>query len=310
MNPISFVPNSGHNYKLYYLIPVSFIYLFYQLGGWVLLVLALIGLIGVTSRHSAAESVYGPDGREKAELSSEQEIRRIGTLLYKDKVPAEYSADSWLEMVNEGTLQSKSWGVAIGVLSVFQFAVSILYIIAVYLLFTNLLVIDFVGGILLFALVGLVVHGTIRQILPNVSQIDNTQPIDPELQTIVEGFSYTLYGDGTVVTGAAYEPGLGGVFEIDIETEYESDESMHKVINQIAVAFCSVVDRSSYPVTRSDFRLKDKNGGVAYFCIDAKWCRGFSDGRISTDKFFHCVGQTVSVKEPHGDIVVDPINQD
>lgn len=109
MNPISFVPSSGHNYKLYYLIPVSFVYLFYQLGERVLLIFALIGLIGVISRHATAESVYGPDGRDEAKLSSKQEIRRIGALLFRDKVPATYSADSWLEMVNEGTLQSKFW---------------------------------------------------------------------------------------------------------------------------------------------------------------------------------------------------------
>jgi len=171
-----------------------------------------------------------------------------------------------------------------------------LYVIAVYLLVSNLLVIDFVGGVLLFALVGLVVHGTIRLILPNISQIDNIPSIDQELQTIVEGFSHTLYGDDNVVTGAAYAPDRGGIFEIDVEGECESDESIHHAINQIATAFCSVVNRSSYPVTRSDFRLNGKNGGIAYFCIDAKWCKEFSDGQMSTDEFLHRVGQTVSVK--------------
>jgi len=119
--------------------------------------------------------------------------------------------------VQRGDSAVHIWGVAIGVLSVFQFAVSVLYVIAVYLLVSNLLVIDFVGGVLLFALVGLVVHGTIRLILPNISQIDNIPSIDQELQTIVEGFSHTLYGDDNVVTGAAYAPDRGGIFEIDVE---------------------------------------------------------------------------------------------
>lgn len=192
MNPISFVPNSGPNYKLYYLIPISFIYLFYRLGGRVLLVLALIGLIGVISRHSTGESVYGPNGKEEPELSSEREIRRMGSLFFRHKVPSQYSAESWLEMVNEGNLRSKFWGVTIGVISVFELSVSVLYVIAVYLLVTNLFVIDFIGGILLFALIGLLVHRTIRLILPNISQIDDIPPIDEELQTIVERFSHTL----------------------------------------------------------------------------------------------------------------------
>lgn len=310
MDLTSLVPDSGHNYKLYYLIPVSFIYLFYQLGREILLVLALIGLIGVISRHSTSESVYGSNGKTEADLSTEQEIRRVGALLYKDKVPAKYSADSWLEMVQEGTLQSTYWGVVMGVISVFQFAVSVLYIIAVYLLVTNLLVIDYIGGILLFALIGLVVHGAIRLILPDISQIDDIPPIDQELQTIVGGFSHTLYGDDIIVTGAAYGAARGGIFEIDTEAECKSDKSTRRSINQIAIAFCSVVDRSSYPVTRSEFRLKGKNGSAVYFCIDAKWCRELSNGRISTNEFLHHIGQTVSVKEPNSEIVVNPINQD
>jgi len=309
MNPISFVPDSGPNYKLYYLIPASFVYLFYQLGERMLLVFALIGLIGVISRHSTAESVYGPDGNEEAELSSEREIKRMGTLLYRDKVPVKYSADSWIEMANEGTLQSTIWIGVIAVLAVFQFAVSILYVIAVYFLITNLLVIDFVGGILLFALVGLVVHGALRLILPNISQIDDISQIDQELQTIVEGFCHTLNGEDIVVTGVAYGPERGGVFEVDIEGDCESDRSIHHAINQTAIAFCSIVDRSSYPVTRSDFRLKTKNSGVTYFCIEDRWCRKLSDGEISADEFLHSVGQTVSLKEPDGEIVENPINQ-
>jgi len=302
MNPISFVPDSGPNYKLYYLVPVSFVYLFYQLGGRILLLLALIGLIGVTSRHSTAESLYGPNGREEADLSSEREIRRVGTLLFRDKVPAKYSANSWSEMFNEGTLQSTLWGVVIGVLSLFQFAVSVLYVIAVYLLVINLLVIDFIGGILLFSLIGLMVHGTIRLVLPNISQIDDFPTVDQELQTIVEGISYTLNGDDIIVSGVTYEPDRGGVFEIDCAIEQESADSVHKHINRIAVVFCSVVNRSSYPVTRSDLRLNIRGGGVAYFCIDARWCREFSDGRMSTDQFFHHIGQTVSIEKPDGEI--------
>jgi len=310
MNPISFVPDSGPNYKLYYLVPASFIYLFYHLGGQYLLVLGLIGLIGVITRHSVGESVYGPDAKEENDLSSEREIRRIGTLLFRDKVPAKYSANSWWEMVNEGTLQSTFWGLAIGLLSVFQFSVAILYLFAVYLLVANLLVIDFIGGILLFGLIGLVVHGFIRLILPNISQMDDIPQIDQELQTIVEGFSHTLYGSDIVATEAGYGADRGGIFEIDIKREDESEKPIQETINQIAICFCSVVDRSSYPITRSDFRLKRENDDVAYFSIDAKWCREVSDGQMSTDEFFRRVGLTVSVKEPDGEIVAHPISQD
>lgn len=83
---------------------------------------------------------------------------------------------------------------------------------------------------------------------------------------------------------------------------------MRHDINQIAISFCSVVDRSSYPITRSDFRLKGKNGGVAYFSIDAKWCRELLDGRMSSNEFLHRVGQTASFKEPDGEIVENPIS--
>ncbi|CDK38524.1 hypothetical protein [Halorubrum sp. AJ67] len=310
MDLTSLVPDSGPNYKLYYLIPASFIYLFYQLGREILLVPALIGLIGVISRHSTSESLYGPDGKKEANLSSQREIHRVGALVYRNKVPAKYSADSWLEMAQEGTFQSTYWAIVMGVIFVFQFSVSVLYIIAVYLLFTNLLVIDYIGGVLLFALVGLVVHGAIRLILPDISDIDDIPSIDQELRTVVEGFSHTLNGDDIVVTGAAYGAARGGIFEIAIEAECESDELKRRTINQIATAFCSVVNRSSYPVVRSDFRIEGKNGSAVYFCIDTKWCRKLSNGQISANEFLHHIGQTVSVREPNGEIVVYPINQD
>ncbi|WP_276299369.1 hypothetical protein [Halorussus lipolyticus] len=299
MNPISLLPKSGTNFKLYYLVPISFVYMFSQFGNQTYLLLSLVALIGAASRHVEGEAIYGPGGEEIAELSREEKIRRIGTLLFRDKKPYGYSATSWSEIIEEARLNSKLWGVLVIILALFQGTLSILYLFAVYEFYLHRFEIDFIGGVLLFSLIALVVYGGLKNIWPNASHMDEDIPeIDPELQDIVEKFMYMLYAEGITTTGVSYEPAEGGLFEIACEVDYEYGETMKEDINQIAILFCSIIDRSPYPISRADFTVETSDDIVIDFYIEPEWCRGVLSGGLSSDEYLQNVNQTVSIKAP------------
>ena len=75
-------PSVWVEFRLYYLVPVSFTYLFAQFGNQFYLLFSLVELIGAISQHAQREALFGREEQEKAELSKEDQIRRVGTLLY------------------------------------------------------------------------------------------------------------------------------------------------------------------------------------------------------------------------------------
>ena len=301
MNPISLLPNSGTNFKLYYLVPVSFVYLFAQFGNQTYLILSFVALIGAASRQAEGEAIYGPEGEEAAELSREEEIRRVGTLLFKDKKPYAYSATSWTEMLEEGNLESKRWGAIVLILGLFQGAFAILYVVAVYEFYAHRFEIELIGGLLLFSLVALAVNGVTRNLWPNASRMDEDIPdIDPELQDIAEKFMYMLYAEDITINGIRYEPAEGGMVEVNCEVNYEYGEAVREDVNQISVLFCTFIDRSPYLVTRTNFTVETSDGVDINFEINPKWCRAVLNGGISSDEYLQKVKQTVSV-ESSGD---------
>jgi len=299
VNPVSLLPKSGSNFRLYYLVPISFIYLFSQIGGQIYLLLSLIALIGATSRQSQGEALYGPQGQEKPELDEKEKLRRIGTLIYRDKKPFQYSATSPGEVLKEGSFQSIIWAVVFVLLSLFQISLSFLYLFAVYELYSYRFELDFLGAVLLFGLVALVVNGVMRFLWPNVSRMDEEAPeIDPELDDIAERFIHMLYLEDVSISKANYEPSKGGLFEIDCRVNHLHNETVEEDVNQVAVLFCSLIDRSSYPVSRGEFCIETEDGGVITFRIDPSWCQQVLDGEISSEQYLRHVRQTVSEELP------------
>ncbi|QLG62210.1 hypothetical protein [Halorarum salinum] len=296
MNPISLIPRSGANYELYYIIPVSFVFLFSQRGKGIYLLLAMVALLGAASRHSAGEAMYGPGGEEKRELSDEGVIQRVGTMLHRDKPPHKYSATSSQEMLEEGNLHSKRWGVIVAVLSLFQLLLTPMYIIAVYSLYIHLFEIGFIGAILLFALVALVIYGAMEALWPNASNLNREFPnMDPELHDILENFAFMLDAESISVTGGYYEPSEGGAFQYNCKVEYEFAESVKQDIKCIAVVFCSVVHRSPYPINQADFSLKTSDNTVIHFQIRSLWCRQLMNGEMRYNSFVNRVDRTISI---------------
>lgn len=299
MNPISLVPQSGSNFKLYYLVPVSFVYLFAQFGNQFYLLFSLVALIGAIGRHAQGEALFGPEEHEKAELSKEDQIRRSGTLLYRDKVPSGYSATTWTELYEEGEFRSNIWAGIMIVLTLFQGSLSVLYLFAVHDLYIHRFEIDFVGALLLFSLAALVINGAVRTILPNVSQMEQgIQDIDSELKENLQGFMFTLYADGISTAEMEYEPADGGIVGFECEVDYDFDDTVREDVNRVAITFCSVVDRSSYPIKRADVTLKTTDNVALDFQIDSEWCRQVLDGQLSSDHYLQRVYRTASIKSP------------
>lgn len=263
------------------------------------MLLSLVALIGASSRHAEGEALYGPEGEEIAELSREEKIRRTGTLLFRDKKPYTYSATSWNEMLKEGNLDSKIWGAIVVILGVFQGALSALYLFAVYEFYNHRFEIDFIGGLLLFALIALAVNGVTRSLWPNASRMDQDIPeIDPELRDIAERYMYMLRAEDIFPSGVHYEPAEGGLIEVDCEVDYEYGETVREDINQIAILFCSIIDRSPYPVNRADFTVETSDGVVIDFQVESEWCREVLSGGLSSDEYLQKVDQTVSEESP------------
>ncbi|WP_152423081.1 hypothetical protein [Natrinema versiforme] len=292
MNPIPLIPQSEANYKLYYIVPLVFVYIFHQIGGGYNLVFALIALLGAASRHGIGEALYGPGGEEKSELSEVKEIRRLGTLIHRDKEPSEYSANSSREMLEEGEMQSKFWVAIVAALGIFQFLFSVMFLIAVYSLYRYRFELDFVGGVLLFTLVALIVYGVIRELLPDISQIDK---FDHEIQELSEDFIILLNSENISITNLVYEPAEGGAFRIDCEVNYEYSKGVSEDINRIAVSFCSFVSRSSYPISHGEISLTTTDDIIIDFEIDPIWCSQLLNGQISSEHYSELIERTASV---------------
>lgn len=303
MNPTSLLPQSGTNFKLYYLVPLSFVYLFSQFGDQLYLLFALIALIGAASRHSEGEAIYGPGGEEKTQISHEEKIRRIGTLIYKDKKPFGYSASSTEEIIKEGEFDSKLWGVTVGILFLFQIALSILYLVAIYNLAVHRFEINFLGAVLLFSLSALPIYRVLKYIWPNASQMDEDIPeFDPEFKDVIDGFVYMLNSDGVTPTKIDYEPAEGGVFKINCEANHKYGEAVSEDINRVAVTFCSIVDRSTYPLDRAEITLVTTDDVEVEFQIDPIWCRKVLEGEFSSDHYIQRVHRTASVNANNGSV--------
>jgi len=296
MNPISLLPQAGWNYKLYYLVPVSFVYVFSITNAQVHLIFALIALIGAASRHSMGEAMYGPGGEEERELDPLKRIQRTGTVIFRDKAPSAYSATSYQEMVQEGNLSSKYWGGFLLVNVLFQASLSVMYVGALYFLFTYRSEIGFVGGVILFSLVALFVYGLLAVFWPDVHRIHDDFPsVDPALQNIVNGFVYSLNAEDISVPDVYYEPD-GGRFEIDCRIDDDATGQVEKKLNQIAFSFCSIVDRSPYPVDQAKIVLQAGDTKEIEFLIEARWCRRLLSGDLSANQYRKRVRQSLVSK--------------
>lgn len=69
-------------------------------------------------------------------------------------------------------------------------------------------------------------------------------------------------------------------------------------VNRVAVSFCSVVDRSPYPIERADITLETSDGGMLEFQIRPEWCRQNLDGELLAEQYLQKVHGTVS-EEAH-----------
>lgn len=298
MDEVPLLPDARRNYRLYYLIPLSFVYLFVETGSQVHVLFFVAAIIGATSRHASEEAIYGPNMIEKGGLTSVQEIRRTGTLIFRDKLPHQYTATSPVEMVQEGTLPSRIWGVVMVSLGVFQLGLSVLYLVAIYFLYQNLGSIGFLGGVLLFSLIALVAYGIMSALWPDTRNLDFGGKVDDELQSIIRGFRQNLYADDIFVPRVSYEPAEAGAVEIECSVEYEWGPSLHRDVNRIAYSFCSVVERSPYPISRAEVQLSSSDDGELTFVIDAKLCRQMLNGEISSEHFAEAVQESVLTSPP------------
>jgi hypothetical protein len=298
MDEIPLLPDAKRNYRLYYLIPLSFVYLFVETGSQVHLLFFGAAIIGATSRHASGEAIYGPHMEEKGELTSVEKVRRTGTLIFRDKLPHQYNATSSIEMVQEGTLASRIWGAVLIILGVFQLGLSILYLVAIYFLYQNLASIGFLGGVLLFSLIALVVYGVMSSLWPDARKFDYGGKVDDDLQSIIQGFRQNLYADGVFVPRVSYEPADAGVVEIECSVDYEWEQGLRRDVNRIAYSFCSVVERSPYPITGAEVQLTSSDGGELTFVIDAELCDRMLDGEISTESFAETVQKSVLTNPP------------
>lgn len=295
MDPTSLLPQWKENFQLYYLVPISFVYLYTLLGAQTYLLYALIALFGAAARHASGEAMYGPGAEAIDEIDHEEEIHRRGTILFRDKKPFAYSASSFRELYEEGQFQSKAWGVIITAISILEFLFAPMYIFAFYELFTHRKRLEFIGALLLFALSALLIYGLIRELLPNAHELSQERPsIDPELRDMVLGFLYTLNEDGVSITNAEYEPAVGGVFRFEAKFDSSLQEGIEEDINRAAVTFCSIVHRSPYPVDKGKFEVTTDDGAIIRFEINARWARKLLNQQMSSDEFLNHVHQTIT----------------
>jgi len=293
MEEIPLLPDAKRNYRLYYLIPLSFVYLYVETGLQIQIYLSVVATVGAVSRHASEEAIFGPNMQEKGELGEIQQIRRVGTLIFKDKLPHEYRATTSAEMVQEGELVSRFWGGIIGVLALFQVALPVLYLVAIYFLYQNLPSFGIAGGILLFSLTALVVYGFISTIYPNAQELDFGQKIDNDFSDVINGFRQNLYGDDVFVSRVSYEPAEAGAVEIECAVEYEWGKALRRDVNRIAYSFCSVVERSSYPISQAKVHLESADDGEITFVIRAEWCKKLLQGEMTSESFAEQIQNTV-----------------
>lgn len=301
MDPTPLLPNAGTNHKLFYIVPLSFLYLYSLLGDSVYLVLTMIALMGAICRHTTGESIYGPRGEEKRELDSEDEIRRTGTFLFRDKAPHQYVATTYKELVQEGEFRSRNWFVVLIIIALFQIAFFVLYPFAIVELYFNREELNFIGLVLLFSMISLPIYGFLKFLLPDASDAHLDMPnMDPRFEEVFEGLTFSLLGDDIHLKEGFYEPAEGGLITITCEVEYEKGEEQEEIlddIHRIAIDFCSLVSRSTYPIDNAKITLLTADEVETKFEIEPEWCRKLSSGGISSDEFFDQVEHTIDAQE-------------
>ncbi len=298
MDPTTFIPDSQERFKLYYLIPISYVYLFTLLDEQLYLWLSLIAVVGATTRHTSEEAIFGPRFEDQRELSKIAEIRRFGTVFFRDKPPHEYSAESAGEVIQEGEFRSRRWFLQVTVLYIFHVSLFFLYLYAIWTLFQNLQSLDFLGVMVFFALIGFTAYLVTSEMWPDASQLHYQNDFDTEFVEVIQEFAKSLYAEDISLDDATYEAADAGAVSLKLSVEYDFGKQVHRDINHVAFLFCSVVARSSYPIHHVDVSIETSDGGTVSFLIDPEWCRQLSKGEISSERYASNIQESAVSKPP------------
>jgi len=301
MDQFSLAPDPEQQFRLYYLIPIVYIYLFTLTQNQLFFWCSVIGIIGATIRHSSEEAIWGPGYEDRRSLTQEAEIKRWGTLIFADKPPHEYSAESRREVWEEGEFQSKTQIALLVILTVFQGSLIPLYLGSFYAYYTVWESIDFLGGLIGFTLLAYTVYWIFSQIWVDASQIHYQNQFDSEFSDIINGFAETLYADGIEVNGGEYEPAEAGALTLNLSVNYDHGPKIRRDVNRVAFSLCALIERSAYPISIVDISIQTEDDFTSSFVINGEWCHDLSEGELSAQEFGQKVQDSVlttQIKSP------------